>query len=142
MVTMDRLTWQDIDAVLDAYTARIGGGVDEPILPPACAVLADACQGAAASPPTPSHASSGAIEGPGNVTEKGGRPAPDRCAKQARNAQRTSSNAKRFRRAARKASGRRARALKRRARKAARNATRTSAAAKRCRARANRRAGK
>ena len=44
IATRDRLTWQDHDAVLDVYTARIGGGITEPSTPGVCVVLADACQ--------------------------------------------------------------------------------------------------
>jgi hypothetical protein len=43
--TRDRYTWQDSDAVGDIYTARIGGGIPEPPLPPSCAVLAGSCHG-------------------------------------------------------------------------------------------------
>jgi hypothetical protein len=44
-VTRDRYSWQDHDQVLDAYTARIDGGIAQPPLPPMCAVLAGGCQG-------------------------------------------------------------------------------------------------
>jgi hypothetical protein len=43
--TLDRLSWQDRDAVMDVYAARIGGGIPEPPAPPVCAVLTGACQG-------------------------------------------------------------------------------------------------
>jgi hypothetical protein len=43
-VTRDALTWQDTDAVADVYTARVGGGVAEPVVAPVCAVLAGGCQ--------------------------------------------------------------------------------------------------
>lgn len=43
--TRDRLSWQDRDAVLDVYSARLGGGIAEPDLPPGCVLLADGCQG-------------------------------------------------------------------------------------------------
>jgi hypothetical protein len=46
VATRDRLTWQDRDAVLDVYTARIDGGIPEP--PDThqdCDTLGDGCQG-------------------------------------------------------------------------------------------------
>jgi hypothetical protein len=43
--TLDRLSWQDRDAVMDVYAARIGGGFAEPPPPPTCAVLVGACHG-------------------------------------------------------------------------------------------------
>jgi hypothetical protein len=44
--TLDRLSWQDTDAALDIYTARVGDGVREPAVPVVCAVLVgDSCQG-------------------------------------------------------------------------------------------------
>jgi hypothetical protein len=43
--TRGRLTWQDHDAVLDVYVARVGGGISQPSSPPVCALLADGCQG-------------------------------------------------------------------------------------------------
>jgi hypothetical protein len=52
IATNDRLTWQDFDAVLDIYVARVGGGFPQPPLPDVCAVLADACHTAAAAPTT------------------------------------------------------------------------------------------
>jgi hypothetical protein len=42
--TFDRLSWQDHDAVLDVYTARVGGGIPKPGEPALCAALADGCQ--------------------------------------------------------------------------------------------------
>ena len=47
--TRDALTWQDRDEVLDVYAAHLGGGFDEPVAPPLCAVLAGACRGGGAS---------------------------------------------------------------------------------------------
>lgn len=44
LATRDRLTWQDTDAVLDVYTARIGGGIPQPPGPSRCDTLGDACQ--------------------------------------------------------------------------------------------------
>jgi hypothetical protein len=43
LATRDRLTWQDVDAVLDVYTARVGGGIAQPSDPPVCVVLVDGC---------------------------------------------------------------------------------------------------
>lgn len=43
--TMDRLSWQDFDSVLDVYTARIGGGIAPPPPPDLCAVLTGGCHG-------------------------------------------------------------------------------------------------
>jgi hypothetical protein len=43
--TRDQLTWQDKDRVLDVYTARVGGGIPEPIVPELCGALADGCRG-------------------------------------------------------------------------------------------------
>jgi hypothetical protein len=48
--TSDQLTWQDVDAVLDVYTARTDGGIAVPSPSPACAVLADGCQAAGSAP--------------------------------------------------------------------------------------------
>ena len=53
MVTRDRLTWQDHDAVLDVYTARIDGGIPQPPPTPTCAVLAHACRGGGTPPALP-----------------------------------------------------------------------------------------
>jgi hypothetical protein len=44
LVTRDRLSWQDTDVVADVYTARVGGGIDQPVLPASCGVLAGVCQ--------------------------------------------------------------------------------------------------
>jgi hypothetical protein len=49
-VTRDALTWQDFDAVADVYTARVGGGIDEPVASPVCSLAADGCQGAGVGP--------------------------------------------------------------------------------------------
>lgn len=48
--TRDRLTWQDHDAVLDVYVARIGGGFAEPTPPTVCGALAGQCQGGGPAP--------------------------------------------------------------------------------------------
>jgi hypothetical protein len=68
--TQDRMSWQDYDTVLDVYSARIGDGVTQPLSPPACAVLADACQNAQTSSPVYSGAGSAVFSGDGNVIEK------------------------------------------------------------------------
>jgi hypothetical protein len=72
------LTWQDTDDVGDIYTARVGGGIAEPLTPPACDVLADGCQGAPVTSPVPRGASSAVLSGAGNVVEP---KKPKRCAK-------------------------------------------------------------
>lgn len=73
--TLDRLSWQDFDAALDVYTARAGGGIPEPALPPACDVLADGCQNAPATPKAAAGAASAVFAGGGNVAP------PKRCPK-------------------------------------------------------------
>jgi hypothetical protein len=50
--TRDRLSWQDHDAVLDVYVARVGGGIPEPAVPVVCGVLADGCQDGGVGRPT------------------------------------------------------------------------------------------
>jgi hypothetical protein len=69
--TRDRLTWQDHDAVLDVYTARVDGGVPDPVAPPVCAVLADGCQGQAGGVPGTAAPVTGVVGG-GNA-ERGPR---------------------------------------------------------------------
>ena len=49
--TRDRLTWQDRDAVLDIYTARVGGGIPEPPAHQICQLGNDSCQGPGAAVP-------------------------------------------------------------------------------------------
>lgn len=51
--TRDRLSWQDHDAVLDVYSARVDGGIPQPDPPVVCQLLADGCQGGGAVPVTP-----------------------------------------------------------------------------------------
>jgi hypothetical protein len=51
--TRDQLTWQDRDRVLDVYTARVGGGIPEPVAPTACVVLNGACRGPGGGAPAP-----------------------------------------------------------------------------------------
>jgi hypothetical protein len=50
--TRDRMTWQDVDSVLDVYTARIGGGIVQPSAPPLCGTLVGACQSVGIGVPT------------------------------------------------------------------------------------------
>jgi hypothetical protein len=51
IATRDRLTWQDRDAVLDVYTARVGGGIPQPDpTDETCDPTADQCQGPGQSP--------------------------------------------------------------------------------------------
>jgi hypothetical protein len=45
LVTRDRLTWQDVDAVADVYSARVDGGIEAPVVPVLCGVLGGDCQG-------------------------------------------------------------------------------------------------
>lgn len=88
-VTRQALTWQDTDVVADVYTARVGGGIPEPLAPPACAVLADACQGALETAPVPTDSGSSSFAGQGNLAPKPqSKPCPkgkvrkgDRCVK-------------------------------------------------------------
>ena len=53
LATRERLTWQDKDAVLDVYSARIGGGIPEPPPPPDCDLSTDSCQGGGVGPDGP-----------------------------------------------------------------------------------------
>jgi hypothetical protein len=48
--TMDKMSWQDFDSVLDVYTARTGGGIQEPAPPDLCVVLAGGCHGGGVPP--------------------------------------------------------------------------------------------
>ena len=48
--TRQQLSWQDVDAVLDIYTARVGGGIPQPPVPVACEVLAGGCHSGGAVP--------------------------------------------------------------------------------------------
>jgi hypothetical protein len=133
IATRERLSWQDVDVVGDIYVARAGGGIPEPPSPPACAVLADACQGAPPSAPTPSGAASAAFAGDGNVLQRRS------CARPARQAKRLSNRAKRLRRAATRSSNpRRSRAMRRKAAAQMQRAKRLRIQTKRCRAQAKR----
>jgi hypothetical protein len=68
--TRDRLSWQDVDSVLDVYTARVGGGIPEPPPPPICAVLVgNNCQGAGGAAPVPADLGS-SNSGGGNAGAK------------------------------------------------------------------------
>jgi sugar lactone lactonase YvrE len=45
IMTRDRLSWQDVDSVMDVYDAKAGGGIEAPPQPPnICEVLAGGCQ--------------------------------------------------------------------------------------------------
>jgi NHL repeat len=46
--TTDRLAWQDYDGVGDVYTARVDGGIPEPVAPVLCDAFGGACQGGGA----------------------------------------------------------------------------------------------
>lgn len=48
--TRDQLSWQDFDAVADIYTARVDGGIVEPVPPAPCDVLAHECRGDGPAP--------------------------------------------------------------------------------------------
>lgn len=54
LATRDRLTWQDVDSVLDVYVARAGSqGIPRPPQPPVCGVLAGVCHGSGAAAVVP-----------------------------------------------------------------------------------------
>jgi hypothetical protein len=62
IATNDKLSWQDVDAVMDVYTARVGGGIPQPVPPSICGVLAGGCQGSGAgtvAAPTPTSTTTG-----------------------------------------------------------------------------------
>lgn len=69
IATNDRLSWQDVDGVMDVYTARVGGGISQPPLPAVCGVLAGGCQGGGggtvSAPTTTSTTSGGGDAKPG-----------------------------------------------------------------------------
>ena len=68
--TRDQLSWQDFDAVMDVYDARVGGGIPEPPAPPpGCDALAEGCQAGTGPAPSPSSPGSAGFAGPGNVSE-------------------------------------------------------------------------
>jgi len=68
LITPETLTWEDGDARLSAYVARVGGGFPEPPPPPpACEPTAEgSCQGPAQGGPALPGAASAAFSGPGN----------------------------------------------------------------------------
>jgi hypothetical protein len=70
-VTRDALTWQDTDVVWDVYTARVGGGIAQPVAPVSCA-LTGACQsdasGATPLPVQPRTTSSAGSPSAGNAS--------------------------------------------------------------------------
>jgi hypothetical protein len=43
--TLDRMTWQDRDAVVDVYVARVGGGIPQPPGPVGCDLPGGGCHG-------------------------------------------------------------------------------------------------
>jgi hypothetical protein len=67
VMTREQLSWEDWDAVLDIYDARVGGGFPEPPPEsPGCSVLGDDCQGAGrGAPGSPSRTSAEGV-GPGD----------------------------------------------------------------------------
>ena len=67
-VTRQKLTWEDIDAVRDAYVARAGGGFDPPTPRELCTLLADGCQGAGGAPIAPSRIETTSPSADGNVS--------------------------------------------------------------------------
>lgn len=77
--TRDRLSWEDVDSVLDVYDVRLNGGFSEPVQPPVCGVLADECQKSPSFVPPATGASSSVFEGAGNVV--GDTTKPKKCAK-------------------------------------------------------------
>lgn len=66
--TTDKLTWQDVDGVMDVYDARVGGGIPEPAVGAPCEVLAERCQAAAPAPPGTATPASAGQAGDGNLT--------------------------------------------------------------------------
>jgi hypothetical protein len=69
--TMDDLSWQDVDAVADVYSAHIGGGIPEPLPPAVCSVLDGLCQAAAPSGGAPADPrTNGPLEGGNAVSER------------------------------------------------------------------------
>lgn len=65
--TLDALTWQDVDAVLDIYSARVGGGIPQPPPPAPCLVLANGCQDGSAPPSEQPPQRTGPSTGDGNA---------------------------------------------------------------------------
>jgi hypothetical protein len=64
--TPERLTWQDVDGVMDIYDARVGGGVPEPQPGTPCGALAGQCQPPPAAPPAAAPPASVGPAGPTN----------------------------------------------------------------------------
>jgi hypothetical protein len=64
--TPQRLTWQDGDAVMDVYDARIGGGIPEPAPDTPCDVLAGGCRPSPSAAPAAGLPASAGLGGPGN----------------------------------------------------------------------------
>jgi DNA-binding beta-propeller fold protein YncE len=68
IATRDQLSWQDHDAVLDVYSARVGGGIPQSAPPVVCSVLANECQGPAIGVPISTNAESGRPGGDGDAS--------------------------------------------------------------------------
>jgi hypothetical protein len=101
--TYEQLVPQDKDALLDAYDARIGGGLasQHQVDPPPC--TGEACKAAPSAPLAPPPPGSSSFSGPTNVKER--KPKARRCAKGKRRVRakgKVRCVAKRNRRAARK----------------------------------------
>lgn len=69
-ITDKRLTWQDIDEVRDAYTARVGGGFPQPPPSVMCDVLGGTCQVSGENLPSAGVPASASIGGAGNVISR------------------------------------------------------------------------
>ncbi|HEV3001526.1 MAG TPA: hypothetical protein VGW75_12365 [Solirubrobacteraceae bacterium] len=65
--TRDRLVTQDVDDIVDVYTARVGGGFP-PVEPPARLCSEDECQGTAPGVPPAGRTASETTTGAGNLT--------------------------------------------------------------------------
>jgi tripartite motif-containing protein 71 len=115
--TKDRLTWADVDAEMDVYDARVGGGFPEPQFNP-CDVLGDQCQGVPSPPPggADQAAGSAGIDGLGNVREvpPSRRVGAKRCNRIAKRSGAIGRRAARLGRRAKRVGGQNARKLRRR----------------------------
>jgi hypothetical protein len=125
-VTREQLSGWDFDDQLDAYAARLGGGLPEPP-EPHVPCSGDDCQGPPALPPIfPSLGSK--VEHPGNPD-----PGPVDCTQLKRKANKLAKQAKQLRRKARKASGKKAKRLRKRANKVSKQAKAASSRYQLCR---------
>jgi hypothetical protein len=138
-ITRERLVPVDQDGALDAYDARVGGGLasqNPPAPTPPC--TGDECRGESSSPDLAAPASAGFV-GKGNVSQR------QNCNKLGREAKKLSNRAKRLRKNAKtgKRNGKSGVAKQRnkKATRLAKRARNKSKSAKRCR-KANRRASK